>query len=135
MKVIKRKRYILNHRGRIRSSKFPPSRYCGCVTAPAKVLRVVSDLFFQLFVCLFSQFHQKLWNKRLFLSSLDFIGCGAVRIRETYSNPKHLRGLRNRHEFYQQPATLLRKATRLSTLAREYTISFKASKIGGQRFS
>ena len=32
MKVIKRKRCILNHRGRIRSSKFPLSRYCGCVT-------------------------------------------------------------------------------------------------------
>ena len=54
MKVIKRKRCILNHRGRIRSSKFPLSRYCGCVTAPAKVLRVVSGLFFQLLVCLFS---------------------------------------------------------------------------------
>ena len=54
MKVIKRKRCMLNHRGRIRSLKFPPSHYCGCVTAPAKVLRVVSGLFFQLFVCLFS---------------------------------------------------------------------------------
>ena len=31
MKVIKRKRCILNHRGRIRSSKFTLSRYCGCV--------------------------------------------------------------------------------------------------------
>ena len=52
-----------------------------------------------------------------------------IQTRNTYE------GLRNRHEFYQHPATLLRKARRLSTLAREYTISFKASKIGGQRFS
>ena len=56
MKIIKRKRCMLNHRGRIRSLKFPPSRYCGCVTAPTKVLRVVSGLFFQLFVCLLKNY-------------------------------------------------------------------------------
>ena len=51
MKVAYRKRYILNHRGRIRISKSPPSRYCGCVTAPVK-FRVLCHVFF-LMVCLF----------------------------------------------------------------------------------
>ena len=51
MKVTKRKRCILNHRGRMRILKFGPSRYCCCVTASAKVLRVVSGLFIQLFLC------------------------------------------------------------------------------------
>ena len=53
--------------------------------------------------------------------------------------------LRNRHEFYQHPASLLRNETRLSTRDSEYKISVllqsafvkfpsKLSKIDGQRF-
>ena len=54
MKVILRKCCMLYHRGRMRISKFPPSRYYDCVTVPVKFLGLCHVCFFNcLFVCLF----------------------------------------------------------------------------------
>ena len=66
-----------------------------------------------------------LCNKRLFLSFLHFTACGAGRIRKTYTT---FEGLRNRHEFYQHPASLLRNETRLSTRGSECTKTDKTSR-------
>ena len=42
----------------MRISKFPPSRYCDCVTAPVKFRGLCHVCFFNcLFICLFSQSH------------------------------------------------------------------------------
>ena len=54
MKLTLRKHFILNHRERMRISKFPPSRYCDCVTAAVKFCGLCHVCFFNcLFVCLF----------------------------------------------------------------------------------
>ena len=65
MKVTYKKHFILNRRERRRISRFPPSRYCDCVTAPIKfggLCHVVC-----LFVCLFSLSHLMKRRSRLSL--------------------------------------------------------------------
>ena len=61
MKVTYRKHFILNRRERRRISRFPPSRYCDCVTAPIKFGGLCHV------VCLFSQSHLMKRRSRLSL--------------------------------------------------------------------
>ena len=111
----------------MRILKFGPSRYCCCVTASAKVLRVVSGLFIQLFLC-FRSLIKNYAIKDSFSHSFTLSRVGLWKFAKLIQTRNTYEGLRNRHEFYRHPVSLLRKETCLLTRARESKISFKASK-------
>ena len=142
MKVTYRKHFILNRRERRRISRFPPSRYCDCLTAPIKfgglchvvclfVFAVSSDEtsfkavpYQNAWVAINNLVvpgrHGYAWIKtnpiKDSFSFLHFIAYGAGRIAKLIPNRNTFEDLRFRHEFYQHPARLLREETRLLTL-------------------